>query len=265
MGLLAADTTVSTSCSTTCLSEETRRSFQNLGKQMWMILRNYPNVFTDKMKKVETVVRNDDNDRIQERYHVQATGYIRAIAARLILMDHISTQESKEKVPDLIMSCRISNKEVEFGLKSFTRAGRAILSAPIVELTTTTQHTQFNSSSVYYTYSILYLATQFWNALSSSNNNNKEDSSPSHLMSKNMDEGFDSFVLLLDSASLLPFSHELGSPKHIIELLHNIKHFIDMFFTPSNNNQVSTTSSMTLLSTKRFKPCLARASYKVSI
>eukprot|EP00978_Attheya_sp_CCMP212_P038931 scaffold197804_cov70-Attheya_sp.AAC.1 len=132
------------------------------------------------------------------------SGYIRAIAAKLVLIDYMRTktisgtnsdaytndelQGSVNKdIPEgeMIAHAKATSDELEFGLRCFPRAGRAILS---------------HSPDAPTAYHLLSLSMSFWQAMISKD---EESGKGMELTTKNFDEAFDSISFLPYASSLL--------------------------------------------------------------
>lgn len=251
-----------------------------------MTIRSHPVVFSDAKQ-------------LQIKDKAIAGGYIRAIAARLILMDGIQTQNLM--IPSMIDSCGndgdddcgeddendanttstarklvCSIDELEFGLKCFSRSGRALLQ--------NAKDADFDSCLA--AYSTLELANQCWDALAKSCG---DDDEALQRLNQNMEEAFDAAALLPDAASLVNTSSRstkddeqngdnetlddvkaftsaneqqtlkqlktIGSPDHIVKLLQNLDRLVSSHSLEERNpNQIAMI--------QRFIPTLARAAYK---
>ena len=129
----------SASSATHFLDKESRDTFISHGRKLWKLVQKNPGTFCDYVKtdnsdnRSELVtrvkVRNLENDR------AGSSGFIRAIAGRLVLMEKLSTacctDDESPSTPTLIRNCKdglpsATLEEMEFGIKCFSRAGKAI-------------------------------------------------------------------------------------------------------------------------------------------
>lgn len=200
----------------------------------------------------------------------------------MILIDHIRTKG--EEIPCLISTSNQSSaesndsssadknfhdrndpsgKELEFGLKSFARAGRALLFYNI-----SSQDTPQHSFAAY---SILDLAVQCYQSITQiadhfdqneGTKNVEEGKVYGELVTKNLEEGFDAMVLLTDAASLYKTSAVESDVDCVVKLLQELESFVSKIYILSNTNGSDIRSFGIVIN--RFLPCIARASYKVS-
>lgn len=125
------------------LSESRRKKLLDVGRSLWMTIRNNPELFNDSSiipEKDESTVVAGGSLLFKDRQNkAVASGYARAIAARLIFVDYIDTrcsvgirpklQEAIDRMEGADNTYRStpSLQELVFGLKIFSRSGRAIL------------------------------------------------------------------------------------------------------------------------------------------
>jgi len=125
------------------LSESRRKQLLDVGRSLWMTIRNNPELFNDSsiIPEVDesTVVAGGSLLFKDRQNKAVASGYARAIAARLIFVDYIDTRCSVGIPPKLQEAIDLmegadntyrstpSLQELVFGLKIFSRSGRAIL------------------------------------------------------------------------------------------------------------------------------------------
>mmetsp|Transcript_14255 Transcript_14255/g.21073 ORF Transcript_14255/g.21073 Transcript_14255/m.21073 type:complete len:1526 (-) Transcript_14255:365-4942(-) len=274
-------------------NNEHRDRFRNVGRSIWMTIRSHPVVFSDAKQ-----LHNKDK--------ASAGGFIRAIAARLILMDGIRTHNLM--IPSVIDSCSseivdvdeegdeddahkqttsarryaCSTDELEFGLKCFSRSGRALLQ----------NANDSDLDSCLAAYSTLELANQCWKALVKSCGDDSDEEELQQRLNQNLEEAFDAAALLPDAASLVnastppsnqhgeannndPKAHGaesssistnervtlkqlkmIGTPDHIVTLLQNLDELVSSHSMDQRNN----TNQVAMI--QRFIPTLARAAYK---
>ena len=240
-----------------CLSESSRERWRNAGRSLWMMIRSHPTVFSDS---------KPSNDSKNLSTKACSGGYIRALAARLILLNGIQT---KDFVIPQLRTCKetnvvsiLSSDELEFGLKCFSRAGRALLVSA----------NDSNPDLCKVSFDVLSLASAFWKAMHPEDDT--RDHSQNITVENNIEEAFDSMALLPDAAALL-FSckglpkhlHQginvntleqeeraskiIGEGGHIVELLGDLDGFVknDSYAISHNAKQ-------------RFLPILAQTAYK---
>eukprot|EP00978_Attheya_sp_CCMP212_P019884 scaffold56383_cov72-Attheya_sp.AAC.1 len=204
------------------------------------------------------------------------SGYIRAIAAKLVLIDYMRTKTISGTNPDahtndelqgsvnkdipegeMIAHAKATSDELEFGLRCFSRAGRAILS---------------HSPDAPTAYHLLSLSMSFWQAMISKD---EESGKGMELTTKNFDEAFDSISFLPDAASLLGggsaarvdakdiighenFDDELGSPSPTKK--RNLSTELKEFVMDRCSKRDSDSAGAMMV--QRYLPCLARIGYK---
>lgn len=236
------------------VSDSSRERLRNVGRSIWMTVRSHPVVFSDA--------------KLHQDMRAYSGGYIRAIAARLILVNGIQTKGSQ--VPLLVdamdedgqkfgqpsnMSVKVfSLDELEFGLKCFSRAGRALLHS------SKSSPDGADVDSCIAAYTSLSLATRCWRVISSGVEGLDKDR-----LELSFEEAFDAASLLPDAAAMT-FSHSqshsmndskdhlfsvVGNAKHIVRLLEDVMDYI-----PKQENQYSVSTTLRLL------PTLARTAFQ---
>lgn len=247
------------------LNDEKREKLRGMGRSLWMAVRSNPDTFRDNAPRDNTHGIENKNchqqyhqkagldpksnrleatgsDRVEQKHRAAASGYVRAIAARLVLIEHIRTKNKitpelilfpseidaasdKDKMlnpntepgesspskaspptssprPNLSPVPKASCNELEFGLKSFARAGRAVL-----------MHGADSNAA----YSMLSLAVGCWEGMvakaehesiaTASTKVSSKNTSPlteaAESARRNLDEAFDGLALLPDAASLV--------------------------------------------------------------
>lgn len=228
--------------------EEGRRSrLLQFGRNLWMDIRNYPELFHDTLSPEDSVRFEGRKDR------AVASGYVRAIAARLVFLNYIDTRCSIGVPPELRKSFTgrggtnksPSLQELEFGLKLFSRAGRVIL--------------EHNRQDVRPSYDLLSLAASCFEAVSAMAQ--KGSGEAATRLKDLFDEAFDAISMLPTAASLFgetrnDQANDLKDTTWqllVIKSLTRAESFVD------KHCNVSTTSSL-----RCFLPALAKLCYKVN-
>lgn len=251
---------------------------------MWLLVKRNPDLFRDHASSISQsedtantiVVSNVEQDSAQdaesllqrsERKRAAASGYVRCIAARLVLIKSIRTL--KLPVPELVYKtkcegqepCRTALDEMEFGLKCFVRAGRAILT---------------HASNPFAAYLTLSMAVTCWEGISAYDQEDKEVSQPEHISKIHTDDMFDSLLLLVDSASQVAISDmrttlpdkkwTIGSAESILHHLCRLQDFVTsqrLRVITSSGVEPTPDKNVNPLTMQRYLPSLARISYKV--
>jgi len=273
--------------STRIHAEQNQDKLRTTGRKLWMIVRSHPHVFRDH------AVDNDKEEGHQQ-HRAAASGYIRAIATTLVLINCISsmpqdlTSTTTRTLGPLLMDVtRAKLDEVEFGLKTFSRAGRAILAF---------------ATNPFAAYLTLSLAVSCWNAIAKAAQGSNigvvaETEEELAIAKKNVEEAFDAYALLPDAASMLQLSSpdnkndwttsqymqgntlkldwcdNIGSSDHIVDLVNRVNEFVLQWCLPNMaeqkeskiNTGMQKNSVSSLVCIQRFLPSLARLAYKVSI
>jgi len=120
------------------LSDVRRSRLLEMGRKLWMTIRNNPDLFNDMISQDSSKV-DGSGDFVTSfeglKSKAVAGGYARAVAARLVFLNYIDTRCSVggstpqlHPVSDVASSkSTASLQELVFGLKLFSRAGRVIL------------------------------------------------------------------------------------------------------------------------------------------
>ena len=226
------------------LAESTRERWRNVGRSVWMMIRSHPAVFSD---ATQQKYKNLSSKAL-------SGGYIRAIAARLILLNGFQTKglESPILVQTSIESDEnrrplLSVDELEFGLKSFSRAGRCLL----------LNSENYDPTSATISFVTLRLASICWRAMNDELSRHPADSFEKDRIDNAFEEAFDAMALLPEAATLV-FSFgaksssetTIGDADHIVELLEDL------------GRVVMNDEFLTLSKKQRCIPILARAAYK---
>jgi hypothetical protein len=228
------------------LDAQSRSKFNANGTNLWNTIQKHPELFVDSLPDQQKVSTSTDLTASQnglERDRGAASGYIRALACRLILISKIhtcvansdtstnacATSTVSDHIPQLVMTEMTASNtaatdadksstirvpsalssELEFGLKCLSRAGRAMLlhEAPPVS----SQH-HYESA-----FATLSFALVCWDGIQKSNAMNHLQSF-SAVDNQGGDGGwvgadhvradaFDAHLLLPDCASKLKLSH----------------------------------------------------------
>ena len=193
--------------------------------------------------------------------------FIRAIAARLILIHFIRTRG--QSIPYLFSNTSNSldsqggkglpsGKELEFGLKSLSRAGRAIL----LYIDTSSSFNLYEYSNAAFVN--LKLAVNCYIEIQNrANLMTDEINDFVELAQKNVEDGFDAMTLLPDACSFFKRRTDPDKENDVVKHLMNIESFISKLDEVDGDNNVKKMNSNNAF--VRFFPCLARVSYKVSL
>ena len=175
--------------------EEGRRSrLLQYGRNLWMGIRNNPELFHDAIVS-EDKVASDSVAFERRNDRAIASGYIRALAARLVFLNYIDSRCSTGVPPQLgkyitghggIPLKSPSLQELEFGLNLFSRAGRAIL-----------EHNRHDSHA---SYDLLSLAVSCFDYISVMADNGSGEAAMR--LKELLDEAFDAVSMLPSAASL---------------------------------------------------------------
>lgn len=235
------------------IATELREKLRNIGRNLWMTIRSHSNVFLDKST-------SDSSESAIARG--SSTGLVRLIAARLVLIDYISTNDPV--CPTLLIqkgaggTRQISNKlpiatpnELEFGLRSFIRAGRAILPRGDVAKVA---------------YGALVLALECWDCINLVARGGGDGEigtamAAASVASKNLDDAFDGAALLPDachSAVCTMQVHRDRVSRQVLLDLERLDQFVRDYCVQSQSD-----SGISLSAIQRYLPCLARVAYKV--
>lgn len=266
------------------VDEQMKSKLSSLGTNMWLNVQNNPQVFRDYVStssgKSQNRIAQDEKKSdivLLEQERAAASGYIRSLACRLILISKIRTKDLM--VPKLVMKdggaeTKTSNTkdvaalplarngELEFAFKCLSRAGRAMLNYSSSVTTMPSIPDRFDSSVAYTT---LSLALEFWSSLDQIQKMNNDSSKKSMFI----DEVFDVMLLLPDCLLSLKGSDGSKADKasdsnldvatRTLGQLQRLEDFV--------NEQISCTGNIPnhdLRIIQQFLPSIARLSYKVS-
>lgn len=247
------------------LSEVRRSRLLNIGRNLWMTIRSNPDLFNDLIAEEKDVMGSGGGgDYLRykgKKYRAIAAGYVRTIAARLVFLNYIDTRCSIGCPQSLHSSLNANQgkspavQELVFGLKIFSRAGKALLT-----------HSREDASASHDT---LSLAVACFNAIKNMSHTNAE---ASREIKGLLDEAFDAFSLLPTSASVygenavmtdesvedwssLVLSHLKGAEAFL-------QQHCNVAFEGGEENSLSVSKVNTL---QRYLPALARLCFKVRV
>ena len=268
------------------LGAKHREKLTNLGRKLWMAVRSNPNIFLDNKSSFSTAaassatssssaaITTPRTSKTADDVRGSATGFVRFIAARLVLLDHIRTQNqvfpSIRFVSGVNTDRRVataptaSPSELEFGLRSFVRAGRSILLA--------------DRTHAREAYAALMMARECWECINYMARGGNGDVNTaivaSSVASKNLDDAFDGAALLPDAA--FAASNSEGASRRnestlVIQDLTRLDRFVKDYClsapssTPcggNDDNDDDNGSNVSLGAIQRYLPALARVAYK---
>ena len=263
----------------TALAAKHREKLMKLGQKLWMAVRSNPSVFLDNKSSTTTasasssaaattIITPRDNHKNADNIRGSATGFVRFIAARLVLMDHITTQDqvfpSIRYVAGVNTDRRVaippsaSPSELEFGLRSFVRAGRSILLS--------------DRTDAREAYAALMLARECWECINYMTRGGDGDVNTaiaaSSVASKNLDDAFDGASLLPDAAFAASNGEGVSRRNEsalVIQDLSRLDQFVKDFClsAPSTvGGDDDNGSNVSLGAIQRYLPALARVAYK---
>ena len=249
------------------ISDHSRNEFISYGRKFWNLIQKNPEIFCDHVNGFDRTSSfqsssNQDVDTITNKKTLAtdragSSGVIRAIAGRLILMEKLSTVSTttliRKSISDDDAPPSATLEEIEFGIKCFSRAGKAVL----------------NHASDSYpdaAYSELCLVVCLWEGMQSLAANEKENTMvQSHILNCT-EEVIDSQVLLPDAACLQKARDDQDQSDKIVACLKSLEECLSSQFSslPSvckkGDNDTITSDLLTM---QRHLPILARTSYKV--
>ena len=270
----------------TALAAQHREKLVKLGQKLWMAVRSNPTIFLDNKPSTTTTSASSsmsssaaattittprDNHKNADNIRGSATGFVRFIAARLVLMDHITTQDqvfpSIRYVAGVNTDRRVaippsaSPSELEFGLRSFVRAGRSILLS--------------DRTDAREAYAALMLARECWECINymarGGNGDVNTAIAASSVASKNLDDAFDGASLLPDAAFAASNGEGVSRRNEsalVIQDLSRLDQFVKDFClsAPSavggDDVDDDNGSNVSLGAIQRYLPALARVAYK---
>jgi len=266
----------------TTLAAKHREKLIILGQELWTAVRSNPSIFLDNKSSPSTTssatllsssvtITTPRTNKNADDIRGSATGFVRFVAARLVLMDHIKTQDqvfpSIRFVAGVNTDRRVaipptaSLSELEFGLRSFVRAGRSILLS--------------DRANAREAYSALMLARECWECINYMARGGNGDVNTaivaSSVASKNLDDAFDGAALLPDAA--FAASNSEGASRRnestlVVQDLTRLDQFVKDYClsAPStgggNDDDDDNGSDVSLGAIQRYLPALARVAYK---
>ncbi|KAL3802897.1 hypothetical protein ACHAW5_006192 [Stephanodiscus triporus] len=244
-------------------SEARRSKFSDIGRNLWMNVRNNPELFSDVIHEDGAAGGGDFASFEDRKNKAVAGGYARAIAARLILLNYIDTRCGVGRPPrlhDASSAGRDSGQlpslqELMFGLKLFSRSGRAIL-----------EHERKRARA---SYDLLSLAASCFDAVAVMADNGSREAAEG--LKDSLDEAFDAIAMLPNAASLFGESHDgdgtaendgIVAPWQTLVLkgLARAESFVDNHCNVFNTGKSQSASKFATY--QRFLPSLARLCYK---
>ena len=289
------------------IDEATRTKLTSYGTNIWLNVQNNPEMFRDSISNSTShhasAAQDDENTNNNsiksqklklENERAAASGYIRSLACRLILISKIQTKDlivpqlvqkqlkgnsgnssSKKDAPNYLSSIPLAlNGELEFAFKCLCRAGRAILyhSSTLNSSTSSLPHVYDPSAA----YSTLSLALAFWDGIDQVQRVNKDQGKKCLFL----EEAFDAMLSLPDCATLLiakrdsnnvdgDENHEIVEcqdggevTKLVLKQLQRLEEFVNRQVTCGENKYIANNP---LKSIQHYLPSLARTSYKVRV
>jgi hypothetical protein len=262
------------------IGEARRSRLSDVGRKLWMTIRNNPGLFIDTIPEdfgSSTGVGGggDSAPPLFEggrKDRAVAGGYARAIAARLVFLNHIDTRCGVGRPPKLrydASSPRSSSsspspppslQELVFGLKLFSRSGKAIL-----------EHDRDNMGGARASYDMLALAASCFDGVAVMADGGSGEASDG--LREIFDEAFDAIAMLPNAASLLggmcaddgtASEHDgIVAPWQTLVLngLGRAESFVDGRCNVSTTGKNQPASKFATL--QRYLPSLARLCYKV--
>jgi hypothetical protein len=232
------------------LDEGRRSRLLQFGRNIWMDIRNNPELFNDITMPSEDKLDSDGVLSEGRNDKDIASGYVRAIAARLVFLNYVDSRCKIGVPPKLRNSFTVhgetadspSLQELEFGLKLFSRAGRVIM-----------EHNRHDARA---SYDLISLAASCFESISTMADNGSGEAAIR--MKDLLDEAFDAVSMLPSAASLFGIEQAivLGDTTWqalVINSLARAESFVD------RHCNVSTTSSL-----QSSLPSLAKLCYKVN-
>ena len=243
------------------LGEVRRSRLLDVGRNLWMAIRNNPGLFSDMNSGDKAADGGDFTSFEGKKARAVAGGYARAIAARLVFLNYIDTRCSIGRPPvlgDLTTHSRGDNsrspslQELVFGLKLFSRAGRAVL-----------EHNRKDARASYDSLSLAASCFDAISAMASAGNGEAADQ-----LKDLFDEAFDAMSMLPNAASMFgeprdgstATQNNVPWQKLVLKCLAQVESFVD-----SHCNMEESLSASKLATLQRFLPSLARLCYKVDL
>lgn len=187
------------------------------GCDLWNALRTCSSAFRDGGSNASSAnaARKTGNT---DDHRAGAAGFLRFIAARMVLLDHVVTSARKEGedgdaspwlLPSLLpsgdnvgtassssLNAAISIEELEFGLRCWTRAGRTLLQYATSDISKQTPNNTIMAATTA-AYESLHLMRSCWNKLEKMGGGDYET------MNQIVDEAFEGLMLLPDASFII--------------------------------------------------------------
>ncbi|KAL9185785.1 hypothetical protein ACHAXT_003562 [Thalassiosira profunda] len=234
--------------------KEQREGLRQIGGEIWMSLRDNAELFHEAIGEDPAGGEDDPASFGGRKGRAIAGGYVRAIAARLVLADYIDARGGAGRPPVLTPAgsdgASASQEELAWGVKLFARAGRMLLA---------------HGKDARAAYDALSLAGPCFEAIAGMAS--QGSGSAKDKLKSNFDEAFDAVAMLPNAASLFGEAEGAGAPdgiswqKLVIECLEKAESFVDTHCNVFKAGEESWSTSK-LAALQRFLPSLARLCYK---
>ena len=272
-----------------------KSKLSSLGTNMWLNVQNNPKVFRDYVSNSthsssttshqSSIIPQDEkrNDELTlEKERAAASGYIRSLACRLVLISKIQTKSLF--VPKLVINnSSVSplplamNGELEFAFKCLTRAGKAMMNYSSSSMNNASVNSVPEHFDLTAAYTTLSLALEFWSSLDQVLKMNNDYAKRSVFV----DEVFGVMLLLPDCVTALTgvekkddllFEQKMIDKKaktqsnfdvvtRTIDQLKRLEEFVDKQISSQNDTNKHPNHELKVI--QYFLPSLARTSYKV--
>lgn len=261
------------STSNDTLDEELRSKLNTFGVTLWNMILKHSNIFID----AGSSPVSDANEVDLSVCRTIASGYIRSLAVRLVLIDKLLT---KVNFPRLVSSNPTSSdsehslplalaSELEFGLAVLSRAGRALSHSFTTMDKSDDGHEHMRAS-----YDTLVLALLCWKGLREIHHHHDPQSFDIVLADPIRSQVLDVMLLLPDVASQCTdavLDHSMFPPRSVDTEekpnFHIVVRYV-MLLEEFVSDQLAATDKKDwesqLYSCQKFLPSLAKISYKVS-
>jgi hypothetical protein len=278
---------------TAVVDTDTRSKLNTIGTTLWNLIGKHSQIFIDAGHDL----RGENNHPSQTEQmdlvmcRTIASGYIRSIAGRMILIDKLYTSRS---VPRLVPSDSTSDpsvplalaSELEFGLSVFARAGRAFSQSLNINHSSSKNVAYSHLDYMHASQDTLLLALECWKALCHvhqhhSNYNNRENGDNDSLIPFSSAticdpmkvKAFEVLILLPDIISELVVPETKGGSEcKDQDQQHTLYHPVLTYLVQLNDFVSEELRAVenkdwecVLYTFQRYLPPLAKISYKVSI
>lgn len=250
------------------LDPQSRSKLNSFGTNYWNVIEKHPELFID---APTALGESDESISVEERKLKQVRGlcssFVRSLACRLILISRFRTLNCQ--VPKLVMTDSSFGKsdstslpvalfsELDFGLKCFSRAGRALM------------HFDANEDYATVAYNMLSHAIACWEGLKLIDSKKAGNSSDLYR------EAFEVFLLMPDCAARISCgTRDEGVDEQHIQneeyressklIVHNLQSLED-FVKLSYEKEEEENKHSELYDKHHFLPSVARICYKVSV